>query len=93
MQYSIELKQKKDRGDELEIDEGSVSDEGSVYDSEEDRRALKEAKRKRKAVDQKDIRRRAPKKNGQCVPSRWRILAAQTQCWGSPCLGTCLPFL
>ena len=39
----------EDISNEAEVLSG-LSEEGSVYDSEEDRKALKEAKKKRKAV-------------------------------------------
>ncbi len=58
LMYAIELKDKKeaveDITNEAESNEvlSGLSEEGSVYDSEEDKKALKEAKRKRKTVAQ-----------------------------------------
>jgi hypothetical protein len=58
LMYAIELKDKKDAGEDLTNEaEGNevlsgLSEEGSVYDSEEDKKALKEARKKRKAVAQ-----------------------------------------
>ena len=51
--FAIQLKQKKENGEEVHNEAevlSGLSEEGSVYDSEEDRKALKEAKRKRKSV-------------------------------------------
>ena len=54
---AIQLRKKKHRGEDVTEDISNeaevlsgLSEEGSVYDSEEDRKALKEAKKKRKAV-------------------------------------------
>ena len=50
--YAMELRQKKDDGQEIspeaegDVELSGLSKEGSVYDSEEDKKALKEAKRK-----------------------------------------------
>jgi hypothetical protein len=53
--FAIQLKHRKDRGEEVQNEAevlSGLSEEGSVYDSEDDRKALKEAKKKRKAVVQ-----------------------------------------
>jgi hypothetical protein len=51
--FAIQLKHKKDKGEEVQNEAevlSGLSEEGSVYDSEEDIKALKEARKKRKAV-------------------------------------------
>ena len=58
--YALQLRLRKDAGEDItnESDRqeeiSGLSEEGSVYDSEEDRKALKQAQKKRKAVIQKD---------------------------------------
>ena len=81
--YAMQLKEKKDAGEELTNEDDSndvlsgLSEEGSEYDSEEDRKALKEGKEKRKGlVDINKARQkktRTPQKNGQYVLSPWQI--------------------
>jgi hypothetical protein len=58
--YAMELRQKKDDGQDIspeaegdDVELSGLSEEGSVYDSEEDKKALKEAKRKRQSSAQK----------------------------------------
>ena len=57
--YAMELRQKKDDGLEISPEAGGdaelsgLSEEGSVYDSEDDNKAMKESKRKRKISTQK----------------------------------------
>jgi hypothetical protein len=49
--FAIQLKHKKDLGEEVHNEAevlSGLSEEGSAYDSEEDRRALKDARKKRK---------------------------------------------
>jgi hypothetical protein len=55
--FAIQLRKKKQKGEDVTEDISNeaeflcgLSEEGSVYDSEEDRKALKEAKKKRKAT-------------------------------------------
>ncbi len=74
--YAIELKQRKDRGEDISNEAdvlSGLSDEGSVYDSEEDRKALKESKKKRKAVVAQAasgfITKKKRPQNGLSVPS------------------------
>ena len=96
--YAMELEKKKDAGVELtnEVDSNDVlsglSEEGSVYDSGEDRKALKEAKKKRKGrVDTNKARqkkREQQKRNGLSVLSPLQILGVRIQCWASPCQGS-----
>jgi hypothetical protein len=50
--YAIELKLRKNKGEDISNEAEVVSDiseEGSVYDSEDDRKALRESKKKRKS--------------------------------------------
>jgi hypothetical protein len=51
--YAIELKVRKNKGEDISNEAEVVSDiceEGSVYDSEDDRQALRESKKKRKSL-------------------------------------------
>ncbi len=95
--YAMELKQKKDNGqdvtNEAEGDEelSGLSEEGSVYDSEDDKKALKDAKRKRKCIAQREKncskQKRTSKNNGWSVLNRWKILAVLNLCLASQCQG------
>ncbi len=66
-----------DRQDEL----SGLSEEGSVYDSEEDRKALKQAQKKRKAVvELEKAVAQKQKKRGLCAPNRLLALVGRIQC-------------
>ena len=71
--FAIQLKHKKDKGEEVQ-DETEVlsglSEEGSAYDSEEDRKALKEATKKRKAVVASA---KTSSKNKRSNAKKWRV--------------------
>ncbi len=101
--HAIALKEKKDSGQEIfdeavvEEDLSGLSEEGSVYDSEEDKRALKEAKKKRKAVDcpngmspllrkKTNVHNKMGCLSGVCSS----YLGALIQCLASQCQGTIL---
>jgi hypothetical protein len=93
--HALQLKHKKDRGEEISNDAevlSGLSEEGSVYDSEEDNKALKEAKRKRKAVAQMESsekkKKERPEKNGLSVRNRWLTLGGPIQCLANQCPGT-----
>jgi hypothetical protein len=92
------LKDKKDSGQEISNEAvgdeelSGLSEEGSVYDSEEDKMALKVAKKKRKAVAQMESssskKNERPKQIGLSVRSRLLILGGLIQCLASQCPGT-----
>ncbi len=75
--YAIQLKEKKDAGEELTNEDESndvlsgLSEEGSEYDSEEDRKALKEAKKKRKPLV--DIDKKAGPKKKRNPKIKWTV--------------------
>ncbi len=83
--YAMELRDRKDAGEDItneavrQDDLSGLSDEGSVYDSEDDRKALKQAQKKRKAVTQQEkaVDTQPKQKHGQCAPNRLLILLSQ----------------
>jgi hypothetical protein len=64
-----------------------------VYDSEDDRKAIKQAQKKRKAAIQQEkaVAQKKKRKKGLCAPNRLLALVGRIQCLASPCPGT-LPF-
>ncbi len=76
----------------VEEDLSGLSEEGSEYDSEDDKRALKEAKKKRKAVAQMESsiskKNERPKKNGLSVRSWWLTLEGPILRLVNQCPGT-----
>ncbi len=85
--YAIELKQKKDTGQEVfneavvEEDLSGLSEEGSEYDSEDDKRALKEAKKKRKAVAQMES---SVSKKKRTSKKKWAVCPESVANIGGP---------
>ncbi len=83
----MELKDKKDTGQEIfdeavvEEELSGLSEEGSEYDSEEDKRALKEAKKKRKAVAQMGSS--SPKKK-RTSKTKWAVCPESVANIGGP---------
>jgi hypothetical protein len=85
--YAIALKEKKDSGQELfdeavvEEEMSGLSEEGSVYDSEEDKKALKEAKKKRKAVAQLES---SSSKTKRTSKKKWAVCPESVANIGGP---------
>ena len=80
-------KEKKDSGQEvldgavIEEELSGLSEEGSIYDSEDDKKALKEAKKKRKAVAQTES---SSSKKKRISKKKWAVCPESVANIGGP---------
>jgi phosphoenolpyruvate-protein kinase (PTS system EI component) len=86
--YAMELRQKKDDGQDIspeaegdDVELSGLSEEGSVYDSEEDKKALKEAKRKRQSSAQKE---KDSSKKKRTTKTKWAVCPESVANIGGP---------
>jgi hypothetical protein len=86
--YAMELRKKKEDGKVLspeaeeDLELSGLSEEGSVYDSEEDKKALKEAKRKRQCSAQKTKTDSSKKK--RTTKTKWAVCPESVANIGGP---------
>jgi hypothetical protein len=85
--YAMDLRKKKDNGQDISLEaEGEVelsglSDDGSVYDSEEDKKALKEAKKKRHRSSEKE---KGCSKKKRTTKKKWVVCPESVANIGGP---------